>query len=487
MTLVASDLITLGDSASSGTIHFNLGDVTGKFHFKVTCPNQRKHERHHHIKKNGHDGSVKGHPQQYYCHTCGGSFYAHTSGYFHGLFNQLKQRLKRALKGGRLDLQLLIAKLDLSPTAASRLLAALLRHLHDLAELHRYKELPRNGKVLFCDETFLTIQGEQWYIVVLRNEEGKVLDAFLVRHRSMDVLLPHFRKALQRMPRGVEVIVTDDFTAYQAVVLALQINLVHVRCIHKPPYGRVVIDAIQWEGRVAHYTTAATISDVLKEGNTFLARVSKHDKKPKKSGGKLGRPKNHKNRPKEVILAEKAERARKKAEKARQAAEAAELEAEKARQEAEKAGLETENAGQEIKAAESDTALVKPPLRRGRKNYTREGEVHVFHYNPTAKEVQPVGGSDEEVARVFTILLKYFVGLCITTNLEEGFFSVLKRLIHFSGWRAPELWANLIDLHVVLRQEKGAVAHLVNLLEFRPSLLRKNLNKLIKVRISSSA
>ena len=441
MALAAGNPFTFGGPFGAGSIGIEIGGLHAELHFHVKCPKQRKHERRHETVKNGHDTSVKGHPQQHHCKTCGANFYTHTSGYFHGLFKQLKQLLKRALKGGRLDLRQLAAKFDLSPSAASRLLAALLRRLGELAELKRYKELPRGGKVIFCDETFLKIQGEQWYIVVLRNEEGKVLDAFLTRRRDAGTLLPHFRKVMTRMKRGVEFIATDDFTAYQAVVLALEADMVHVRCVHKPPYGRVIIDVVKWEGGVAHYTTVATISDVLKEENTFLARVSQRVKKPKAATGKRGRRRGNKNRPKDVIAAEKAEKAKQKE---------------------------------------------KGPKKRGRKKWSREGEVHVFHYDPDACEVRPEGGSNEAVAKLFTKLLAYFAGKCITTNTEEEFFSAFKRLMHFSGWRLPEHWQDLIDLYVVLRQEKSAVAHLVDSLEFRPHMLRKNLGKLASFKIHST-
>ncbi len=433
---------TFGNPSWADTIDISLGGEETQFHFDMQCPGQRPFERRHEIKRNGHDTSVKGCPQQYYCNMCGRNFYPHTSRFFHRLFGQLKQLLKRALKGGRINLQQLSAKFDLSESAASRLLAALVRKLHSLAESKRYKEFRRDGKVIFCDETFLTIQGEQLYIVAMRNEQGEVLDAFLTRHRSVDILLPHFRNAIKRMKRGVEVIVTDDFTTYQAVVRLLEVDITHVRCVHKPLFGRVIIDVVKWEGPVAHYTTAATTSDVLREGNTFLARVTKHDKKKSTPGGKRGRKEGPKNRPKEVIAAEKAEKAKLKEES---------------------------------------------PKKRGRKNNTKEGEVHVFHHDPKGGQVVPRYGSDPKVASALTQLLAYFAGKCITTNTEEEFFNTFKRLMHFSGWRTPEYWQELIDAYVILRQEKGAAGHLVDLLDFRPHMLRKNLHKLITAKISNSS
>ena len=440
MTLVAENIVSFGDPGNDGVISINLGGMAGEIHFPLRCPGQQPHERVHHVVKNGHDTSVKGQPQQYICETCGASFYAHTSAFFRALFGNLKRLLKRALRGGHLDLRELAARFDLSSSAASRLLAALLRHLDAMGELKRYKELPRDGKVLFADETFLKIQGEQWYIVVFQNEHGKVLDAFVTKDRSAGVMLPRFRKVMARMKRGVSIIVSDDFPAYQGTVLALKTDIIHVRCVHKPPYGRVIIDAVRWEGNIAHYTTTATISDVLKARNTFLARVTKHNKKIKTPGAKRGHPKGTKNRPRAVVAAERRE-----------------------------------------KAAQPD-----PDARKsGRKNYTRSGIVHVFHYDPKRGAVEPWGGSDRGVADVFTQLLAIFATKCITTNLEERFFSLLKRLIHFCGWRTPEHWQQVIDLFVVLRQEKGAVTHLVEMLEFHPQFLLKNLGNLISLKVSN--
>src|SRR5271157_4802366 len=143
MELAAGSSLSFGDPNGDGTIDVNLGGLHAEMHYQVKCPMPRKRGHRHVVTKNGHDTSVKGHPQQFHCKTCGVNFYTHTSGYFHDLFLQLKQLLKRAVKHGRLDLQQLAAEFEMSPSAAPRLLAALLRRVKDLGELKRYKELPR--------------------------------------------------------------------------------------------------------------------------------------------------------------------------------------------------------------------------------------------------------------------------------------------------------------------------------------------------------
>jgi hypothetical protein len=107
----------------------------------------------------------------------------------------------------------------------------------------------------------------------------------------------------------------------------------------------------------------------------------------------------------------------------------------------------------------------------------------VYHYDAKAGEVRACGGSDGGVAMMFTQLLAYFAGKCITTNTEEEFFSAFKRLVHFSGWRTPDHWQQLVDLYRLLRDDESAVEYLVDNLKFRPHMLRKNINKLITVEV----
>ncbi|MHA1732678.1 MAG: hypothetical protein ACTSU5_12105 [Promethearchaeota archaeon] len=83
------------------------------FHFPLACLSQRDREKRHRFTKNGHDTSVKGHPQQFRCKACKRNFYAHTSAFFRTLFKKLKRLLKKAFEGGRLDLQQLAAKFNL--------------------------------------------------------------------------------------------------------------------------------------------------------------------------------------------------------------------------------------------------------------------------------------------------------------------------------------------------------------------------------------
>ncbi|MHA1756017.1 MAG: hypothetical protein ACTSVV_04550 [Promethearchaeota archaeon] len=40
----------------------------------------------------------------------------------------------------------------------------------------------------------------------------------------------------------LEIIISDDFSTYKKVVKLLFFDIIHIRYIHKPPYGRIVID-----------------------------------------------------------------------------------------------------------------------------------------------------------------------------------------------------------------------------------------------------
>ncbi|MGQ4875215.1 MAG: hypothetical protein ACP6IY_14205 [Promethearchaeia archaeon] len=47
------------------------------------------------------------------------------------------------------------------------------------------------------------------------------------------------------MDEPAELFITDDFSAYKGAMTGLKRNVIHVRHIHQPPYGRIVIDEIE--------------------------------------------------------------------------------------------------------------------------------------------------------------------------------------------------------------------------------------------------
>jgi transposase-like protein len=433
MELIAPVGITIGDPGETGCLCFKLGDVGGALHFPVWCPDEQEHQRHHVIVRNGHDTGVQGCPQQYLCKTCGRSFYAHTSGFFHALWEDLTGVLRKALAGGRLDLRQLVARFHVTDSAASRLLGAMVDQLARTGAYYRFKHIPREGRAVFVDETWINIASETWYLVLFVNEKGKVLDAVLSPTRKGSIILEHLWRVVNRLRRGLLVLVTDDLSTYKGVAFDLGKDVIHVRHVHKPPYNRIVVDTITWEGNVAHYTTAATASEVVKGTNAFIAMVSYRDR-TRCETGRRGRKPGGKNRPKPVIAREKKDR--------------------------EKRGRR----------------------KRGPADAFKKGMPNVYYFDGKEGSVAPWGQGDPVVAASFSTLAKVFEKRCITTNPVESSFSTFKKLVNFRGKRTPARMQSITDLFFIIRQERGALAQLMKSLKFNPSFVFANICNLIEVK-----
>ncbi len=297
----------------------------------------------------------------------------------------------------------------------------------------RFKHGRRVGEVVFVDETWVEVAGKTWYLVVFVNEHGKVLDAVLEPSRKAAVITTHLEKILARALPGVKFLVTDDFSTYKGVAFALGRDIVHVRHVHKPPYGRVVVDVVRWEGNVAHYTTAATCNDVVTGSNAFIAMVSRRTR-TRHERGKRGRKPGGKNRSRRDIEAEK----RRKAGRGRK--------------------------------------------KRGPADPFKKGAPEVFQFDAREGSVTPWGRGDAEVATTFAALAKVFGNRCITTNPVEWEFSALKKLVDFRGKRTPRRLRAILELYFVTRQERDALPHLLRELDFNPGMVLANLGRLTKFK-----
>jgi hypothetical protein len=433
MSLSLQQNLIIGDPNSNGYMDLKLGDLSGKLYFDIKCPNEHPNGVKHRVKRNGHDTSVKGCPQQYQCLTCFSAFYPHTSQFFHKLWNDLKAELALALEHGHINLKELCIRFSLQRSQASQMLLQILSQIEKTNAYQNYQKFAQRGRIYFADETWIHIQDETWYIIVILNEYNEVLDAFLERDRSGPTLLKRFKSLMNRGIEPMNTLVTDDFAGYQWMVLELGCDLIHIRHIHKAPYGRVIIDSIEWHQEKAHYTTLATTNDIFKESNLFLGNITKHIRK-KHIPQKRGRKKGTRNRPKDVIEAEKRQKA------------------------------ET------------------PPKKRGPTNYFRSGELHYYQYRQKERLVIPRWGSDPRVAMLLTDLGRVFDGKCITTNLVEKEWSGLKELINFRGKRSVEVWQKILPTYFVLRREKSAASEVMSLIPFKSQVIYKNINHLIQVQ-----
>jgi len=407
-------------------------DSYSTFYVELACPSMSEVCSLEEIIKRGHDTTVKGHPQHYECKKCGRHFYAHTSGIFRQIEDSINERLFSALQGGKIDTKLLGEILGSSPATISKLMRYLIKKVGNHPKTELFWKSPITAKAIFIDETWINISKSTWYLIVLLSEEGNVLAFELVKHRTSDKIIELVKRAERRIEGSLGILITDDFSAYKGVATGLKRDLIHVRHIHKPPYGRVVIDKIEIKGKKIITTHIATSNDILVQTNTFLVRISQSVKRIHEKG-KRGRKKGSKNRPKKVIEREKRQKQKQKGKR-------------------------------------------KP----GPKNPFKHGEIHVYHYDAKMGLVHPKYGSDERIVKYLETLNSIFKDKHITTNPVENVFSVIKKLIDFRGKRTLEFWRMLIRYHFTVRECPSILREILEDLELSPQMRHKAPLQLVK-------
>ena len=212
------------------------------------------------------------------------------------------------------------------------------------------------------------------------NDQKEVLAWDLVKHRTKERIIGLLKRAQTRLGRPISILITDDYSTYKGVATGLGHDLIHVRHVHKPPYGRTCIDLVRHDEKAVKTIHVVTTTDIFKQENTFLVRVSE-SKKTKHETGKRGRKKGGRNRPKKLIEAERRRKRKRR--------------------------------------------------KRGPKNPFKDARTHVYHYYRDEERIGVRGHSNPEIAANLEELSKVFKGKCITTNLIEQEFSSLKNLSIF--------------------------------------------------------
>nr|MDO8116738.1 DDE-type integrase/transposase/recombinase [Candidatus Sigynarchaeota archaeon] len=259
------------------------------------CPNCCSDD----YKCNGHDTSVIGDPQYYTCHKCGRTFYVHTSFYVKHFADELRRYIGDCLKKGHLNNQRLKVALKATDSTTSNVMARIVKLINTSPRAEFFWNEPVKGLALFIDETFITINQKTWYLIVIINEEGRVLHFDVVEHRTSEVISSMLDTISLRLQEPFTHLITDAFPAYKNVAKKIGRDIIHVQHIHKPPYGRIIIDQIHHEPEKIITTTYATTNDILVKTNAFLVQESTTEEKKVK--GKRGRPKGSKNKPKNAM------------------------------------------------------------------------------------------------------------------------------------------------------------------------------------------
>ncbi|HME54366.1 MAG TPA: hypothetical protein VKM55_19225 [Candidatus Lokiarchaeia archaeon] len=346
---------------------------------------------------NGHDTRVKGNPQNVVCKSCGKAFYPHTSYLAKQFIPDLKAKIHDCITGGHLNNQCLKIVLDKSDGAISALLERIVSLVNESPIAMTFCSQPVDARALFADETFITIEKKTWYIVAIRAPDGQVLNIDIIEHRTADILLNMFITALLRFIELPTILVTDGFMAYKKVAKQMGYDLIHVQCIHKPPYKRVIIDQIHHDGNNIITTTLATGDDILQGTNAFVAQESRRVEKKEK--GKRGRPKGSKN-----------------------------------------------GSGKRKKEAPPP----KPHPQDKRPKVYRNARTRAFFFDAKAGTVTAFLEEGKPRHAGLESLVPVFVGLCITTNIMESFFSLIKQLLNFRGRRSVKQWRDVLKACVTI-------------------------------------
>lgn len=407
-------------------------DTFSTFFIELACPNELRGCSSENVIKHGHDTSVKGHPQHYECKDCQRHFYPHTSGFFSQLEESINQRLFSVLRDGKIDTKLLGEILGSSPGTVSNIMRYIVEKVANHPRTEIYWKSPADARAIFIDETWINIAQKTWYLIVLINEKGNVLAFELVKSRTSEKILELVERAEQRLNDTSDLFITDDFSAYKGAMTRLKRSLVHVRHIHQPPYGRIVVDKIEIHEKEIITTHMATTNDILLETNTFIVQISKSIKKIHETG-KRGRKRGGKNRSKDVIEREKRQKKKN-----------------------------------------------KGKVKRGPKNPFKHGETHVYHYDKKEGLFHPKYNSDEKVIDCFKELSAAFENKHITTNPVENVFSVLKKLIDFRGKRVLEYWQLLIRYFFTVREAPSILKEVLDNLELSPQIRHKSSLKIVK-------
>jgi len=400
-------------------------DLYSTFYIALACPNEHSGCSSENVIKHGHDTSVKGQPQHYECKDCQRHFYLHTSGFFSQLKDSINTRLFSVLQDGRIDTKLLGEILGSCPATVSKIMRYIVEKVADHPKTDIFWKSPASAQAIFIDETWINIASRTWYLIVLLNEKGNVLTFELVKSRTSEKIIKLIKRAERRVEIPIGMLITDDFSTYKGVATGLKRDLIHIRHIHQPPYGRIVIDKIKIKENEIITTHMATTNDIFLKTNTFIVQISKSIKRIHETG-KRGRKRGGKNRAKDVIEQEKRQKEK--------------------------------NEGK---------------MKKGPKNPFKHGKPHIFHYDKKEGLFHPKYGSDEIVVDCLNKLWRVFKDKHITTNPVENIFSVIKKLIDFRGKRTLDYWHLLIRYFFTVREYPSILREILEELDLSPQICHK--------------
>ena len=374
---------------------------------------------------------MKSRPQKFKCKDCEIIFYSYTSSIYQDLTSEFNDFFIDLFKNGKLNLDSAKQALNCSKSNISHMLKTIMEQIFNSILVKNAWKSPVSSNVFFVDETWIKIMNKNWYIVIVVDEEHRILAWDLIKKRESDIILQIIKKAISRLETLPYIIVTDDFSTYKRVVKDLGYDLIHVRHIHKPPYNRMVIDIINHNEKTIKITHGATTTDIFCDTNVFIIHTSESEVK-KTTKGKKGRKLGSKNKPKLN------------------------------------------------KQMFEDTQIIMKK-KRGPKNPYKDAVPNIYMYNKDDKLVKPLYGSDFNIGRNLNRLAKYFAGICITTNPVEQQFSVLKSLVNFRGKRSVQAWIRILNFYFSIREYPEITRNELHGLRLGYYILNRSLDLKVKL------
>jgi len=399
-----------------------VNDVSSNVKIPILCPSSPRGCKSENLVKNGHDTSVKGSPQMFYCKDCGKYFYSHTSAFFKEVEAWLREELLQFFETGKFNVEGLKMTLNCSKSTISRIFQQVMNAINGSRHLLQVWSSPKVAEALFIDETWIHVDKHTFYLIAVVNDQKEVLAWDLVKHRKKERIISILLRAQARIGKPIPILVTDDFSIYKGAATGLGYDLIHVRHVHQPPYGRICIDLIRHDEKQVKTIHIATLNDIFQHENTFLVRVSESTK-TKYETGRRGRKQGGKNRPKKITAEEKIRKRKRR--------------------------------------------------KRGPKNPYKDAETHVYHYFKDEGGIGVWAHSNPEIGVTLEALAKVFKGKCVTTNLIEQEFSSLKKLIDFRGKRTLSTWISTINFFFTIRANPKILRETLKGIQFCPHIINR--------------
>ncbi|MHA1228854.1 MAG: DDE-type integrase/transposase/recombinase [Candidatus Hodarchaeales archaeon] len=299
-----------------GKIHFKVvglphQEITRNIYisldFPIHCPKCKTSGSN--IIKDGRENKTKGKPQKYECKNCGKKFCTHTSLFFLEATQAVLTLAFNEVTRTRSSINEVATRYNMSASTLSDFVARIRGELVTKTDLVK-KILARENKqmmtllgpnkAIFIDETFLKIKGSTYYLIVAVNSEGIPLSWKLASSRKNDMIKGVMTELLSQY--GIPgMVITDGNPTYKSVLTDLRYEGYHVIHIHKDKRNRIIIRKCSFEKETQNYTEEliGINHDVFATVGTKPIWYLSSQKRISKKGGKGGRPKGSKNRPKD--------------------------------------------------------------------------------------------------------------------------------------------------------------------------------------------